>query len=45
VDICIDICGSGIPKYIGEAKRATGTKVPIIGICPWGVVDGRQVCA
>jgi len=33
---------SGIAKHVGEAKRATGIKVPLIGIAPWGLVEGRQ---
>jgi hypothetical protein len=33
---------TGIAKYIGEAKRATSAKVPIIGVVPWGLVEGRQ---
>ena len=32
----------GIAKYVGEAKAATNAKVPIIGIAPWGLVEGRQ---
>lgn len=33
---------SGIGKHVGEAKRATGIKVPLIGIAPWGMIEGRQ---
>lgn len=33
---------AGIGKHVGEAKRATGIKVPLIGIAPWGMIEGRQ---
>jgi hypothetical protein len=35
---------SGISKYVGEAKEATNAKVPLIGITPWGLVEGRYAC-
>ena len=34
----------GLAKFVGEANRSTDAKVPLIGICPWGMVEGRQVC-
>jgi len=35
---------AGIAKYMGEAKVATNAKVPLIGITPWGLVEGRYAC-
>eukprot|EP00960_Hanusia_phi_P072534 767809-Hanusia_phi.AAC.1 len=33
---------AGVAKMVGEAKRASEADIPLIGICPWGLVEGRQ---
>jgi len=33
----------GLARFVGEANRAADSKVPLIGICPWGMVEGRQM--
>ena len=30
-------------KLIGQAKKDKKLKAPLIGIVPWGLVEGRQV--
>ena len=32
----------GVSKLIGQAKQSSELKSPLIGIVPWGVVEGRQ---
>ena len=33
---------SGIMKFVGQACAEESNDVPLIGIMPWGVVEGRQ---
>jgi transient receptor potential cation channel subfamily M member 2 len=33
---------TGVSKLIGQAKKEWDWKAPVIGIVPWGVVEGRQ---
>ena len=32
----------GLSRYVGEAKRAVEADINLVGICPWGMVEGRQ---
>ncbi|KAJ1486491.1 hypothetical protein T484DRAFT_1789558, partial [Baffinella frigidus] len=33
---------TGVSKLIGQAKKEKELKAPLIGIVPWGLVEGRQ---
>lgn len=33
---------TGIMRFMGEARAAYATHVPLIGVTPWGVTKGRQ---
>jgi len=33
---------SGVSKLIGTAKQESSLKCPVIGVVPWGLVEGRQ---
>jgi hypothetical protein len=34
---------AGLARFVGEAKSTCeATGVPLIGVCPWGLVEGRQ---
>jgi hypothetical protein len=34
---------AGLARFVGEAKSTCeATCVPLIGVCPWGLVEGRQ---
>ena len=32
----------GLPRLVGQAARISGVKVPVIGVCAWSAVKGRD---